>query len=99
MLLTPKLTPDLKKNAIEQFEHILRRASDKGASDLHLKAGLPPIVRVNGRLYYLGEEAVDDHREVAASGDEGDGGAEAVDDGEGAHRGDLGEGQRRVLDP
>ena len=60
MLLTPKLTPDLKKNAIEQFEHILRRASDKGASDLHLKAGLPPIVRVNGRLYYLGEEAVDD---------------------------------------
>ena len=36
---------------------MLKRATEKKASDLHLKAGLPPIVRVNGHLYYLGDEA------------------------------------------
>ncbi len=40
---------------LQQFEQILKRASEKRASDLHLKAGLPPIVRVNGNLYYLAE--------------------------------------------
>lgn len=39
------------------FEQVLRKASDKNASDLHLKAGLPPVVRVNGGLFYLGQDA------------------------------------------
>src|ERR1700677_4819093 len=44
-----------KQGALEEFEQILKRASEKRASDLHLKAGLPPIVRVNGNLYYLAD--------------------------------------------
>lgn len=42
---------------LQQLELILKRAIEKKASDVHLKAGLPPIVRVNGNLFYLGEEA------------------------------------------
>lgn len=48
---------DPKEEVLQQFELILKRATEKKASDIHLKAGLPPIVRVNGHLYYLGEEA------------------------------------------
>ena len=40
-----------------QFEQILKRASEKKASDIHLKNGLPPIIRVNGGLFYLSDEA------------------------------------------
>ncbi len=36
---------------------MLKKASEKKASDVHLKTGLPPIVRVNGNLYYLGADA------------------------------------------
>jgi len=35
---------------------MLRKATEKKASDIHLKSGLPPIVRVNGHLYYLGDD-------------------------------------------
>ena len=42
---------------LREFEEILKRASDKKASDLHLKAGLPPVVRVNGSLFYLGDDS------------------------------------------
>ncbi|NBX76255.1 MAG: PilT/PilU family type 4a pilus ATPase [Proteobacteria bacterium] len=38
---------------MEEFEQILKKATEKKASDVHLKVGLPPIVRVNGNLYYL----------------------------------------------
>lgn len=51
------MTPERKQAALKAFEEILRRASQKHASDLHLKAGLPPIVRVNGSLFYLAEDA------------------------------------------
>jgi len=44
--------PDLR-----DFEEVLKRASEKNASDLHLKSGLPPVVRVNGGLFYLGQES------------------------------------------
>ena len=60
MVRDPKLTPEKRQAALLQFEVILKKATEKGASDLHLKAGLPPIVRVNGRLYYLGDDAADD---------------------------------------
>jgi twitching motility protein PilT len=53
----PRTMQESKQHVLHQFEQILKRASEKKASDLHLKAGLPPIVRVNGQLYYLGEEA------------------------------------------
>ncbi len=47
-------TAETKQHALKEFEQVLRKASEKKASDLHLKAGLPPIVRVNGSLFYLG---------------------------------------------
>jgi len=51
-----KITPETKQSVLREFEAILKRATEKKASDLHLKAGLPPIVRVNGHLYYLGDD-------------------------------------------
>ncbi len=36
---------------MEQFHEILKAALKFRASDIHLKVGLPPIVRVDGRLY------------------------------------------------
>lgn len=59
MSIELKPLPEKRQSVIQEFEQILKRAVDKGASDLHLKAGLPPIVRVNGRLYYLGEDAAE----------------------------------------
>jgi twitching motility protein PilT len=51
-----KKAPATKQHVLREFEQILRRVTEKRASDLHLKAGLPPIVRVNGNLYYLGDK-------------------------------------------
>ncbi len=44
-----------RQTALLQFEQVLKKASEKHASDLHLKAGLPPIIRVNGQLFYLAD--------------------------------------------
>lgn len=38
------------------FEELLRKANDSKASDLHLTVGLPPMLRINGKLIYAGEE-------------------------------------------
>jgi twitching motility protein PilT len=56
-LPNPKMlsSSETSQLALQEFERILKKASEKKASDLHLKAGLPPIVRVNGNLYYLSE--------------------------------------------
>jgi len=54
--MIPKKQQKLE-NPLAPLEQILRRASEKKASDIHLKAGLPPIVRVHGGLYYLSDEA------------------------------------------
>ena len=35
------------------FEEILKKAVDVGASDIHLKAGAPPIIRKHGKLISL----------------------------------------------
>lgn len=48
-------TKETRQAVLREFAHILKKVTEKRASDLHLKAGLPPIVRVNGNLYYLGE--------------------------------------------
>lgn len=37
----------------ERLEHILELAIDGGASDIHIKAGLPPLFRVDGSLLPL----------------------------------------------
>lgn len=38
---------------VERLEHILELAIDGGASDIHIKAGLPPLFRVDGSLLPL----------------------------------------------
>jgi len=49
---------------------LLKVAVDRGASDLHLKVGSYPMVRVHGRLARVAEEKKLDHEdlvEMAAS--------------------------------
>jgi len=44
-----------------QLDHLLKTAVDKGASDVHLSALTPPIIRINTRLVKLNDELL--HRE------------------------------------
>jgi len=56
-----------------RIDALLNAAVERGASDLHLRAGVPPIVRVNGEMHRLPEPpiAVADLSEmIAASMDE-----------------------------
>ena len=43
-----------------QVSRWLAEAAARGASDLHLVVGYPPVLRVHGRLYELPEPALDD---------------------------------------
>lgn len=38
------------------LEELLNKAKELKASDLHLTVGLPPVMRINGKLVYEGEE-------------------------------------------
>lgn len=38
------------------IEELLSLAKEKGASDVHVTVGVPPILRLNGELQYVGEE-------------------------------------------
>lgn len=38
------------------MEDLLHEAKSRGASDLHITVGVPPILRINGDLQYLGDE-------------------------------------------
>ncbi len=38
------------------IEEYMRYCHDAGGSDLHITVGLPPVVRVNGRLERVGED-------------------------------------------
>lgn len=40
------------------IDELLKRAVDSMASDLHVTVGLPPILRINGRLTTVGEDKV-----------------------------------------
>lgn len=51
--------PEELQQLLQGFEEILKKATEKKASDVHLKVGLPPIVRVNGNLYYLNTSSND----------------------------------------
>jgi twitching motility protein PilT len=54
---------------MKTVDELLRVVVEKNASDLHLKAGNPPIIRVDGELYPLDEPSVpaDEMKEYAAS--------------------------------
>ena len=41
------------------FEELLKCAVQKGASDIHITAGAPPIARINGDLVPIGSEKLD----------------------------------------
>ena len=43
-----------------KVENLLKKAVELGASDLHLRAGMEPKVRINGMLYDLGNENIID---------------------------------------
>src|SRR3990167_1516215 len=53
------------KNILE----LVNTMVEKGASDLHLKAGSPPVMRINGELYLLDEPVInpDQMKDHAAS--------------------------------
>ena len=54
---------------MKSIDVLLQIMVQRGASDLHLKAGSPPVIRVDGELYLLGEEEVSPEgmKEYAAS--------------------------------
>ncbi|MHB8792346.1 MAG: type IV pilus twitching motility protein PilT [Thermoleophilia bacterium] len=43
---------------MRDIDELLKIMVDKGASDLHLKTGSPPVVRVDGELYLLEEDDI-----------------------------------------
>jgi twitching motility protein PilT len=50
---------------VAQLDVLLERALAYGASDLHLRAGTPPLIRVHGRLQLLPEADIPDWYEAA----------------------------------
>jgi len=53
-----KLMENTSVEAIKAFQEILRRAVEGGASDVHLKTGLPPVVRIHDELRVLSRKFV-----------------------------------------
>lgn len=43
---------------MRNIDELLKIMVDRGASDLHLKTGSPPVIRVDGELYLLEEEDI-----------------------------------------
>jgi twitching motility protein PilT len=61
---TPSKTYEIASMARFSIEDLIGRLAEMGASDLHLKVGAPPIVRVHGDLGHLeGYEALE-HEDV-----------------------------------
>ncbi|MBI5870598.1 MAG: PilT/PilU family type 4a pilus ATPase [Actinobacteria bacterium] len=54
---------------MRNIDELLKIMVDRGASDLHLKTGSPPVVRVDGELYLLDEKDItpDGMKEYAAA--------------------------------
>ena len=48
----------------QSMEELLSLCVIKGASDLHISVGYPPLIRVNGDLIPLGSEIIDDNLAV-----------------------------------
>ncbi|MDH5372076.1 MAG: type IV pili twitching motility protein PilT, partial [Acidimicrobiia bacterium] len=54
------LTTDLLGASLAQLDTLFRAMHEHGASDLHLVAGNPPIMRINGDLVRLKSPALTD---------------------------------------
>jgi len=52
-----------------QIQSLLKLMVEKGASDLHIRAGVPPVLRINDQLYRLQTESVssDDAEQIVKS--------------------------------
>jgi twitching motility protein PilT len=57
------------EGSMKSVDDLLRKVSETGASDLHLKVGSPPMIRVDGELMNLEEPVCnpDDTKDYAAS--------------------------------
>ena len=44
-----------------ELNDLLIKTVEAGASDLHICAGVPPVIRVNGELIYLNEPILTPH--------------------------------------
>lgn len=42
------------------LKELVEKTIESGASDLHLSVGIPPTIRVNGRLHHIGNENLTD---------------------------------------
>lgn len=51
--------------SLDTMDALLGLAIDKGASDLHISVGYPPLIRINGDLVPVPSPVVDDKRAVA----------------------------------
>lgn len=51
----------------ETINHILAKAFELGASDIHLTVGVPPVFRIHGELKRFGEKSIDDAYTEAAA--------------------------------
>lgn len=45
-----------------KIDQLFKLMVDKGASDLHLSPGNPPMIRINGELHHVGQQALDHNR-------------------------------------
>jgi len=48
--------PEAEADGVDWLHHLLSRAREASASDLHLVVGAPPVARLNGRLQPQGEK-------------------------------------------
>ena len=51
---------------MDDFKQIVHRGLDKGASDMHLTVGLPPVYRIDGTLVNDGDVPLEEEDIVAA---------------------------------
>jgi len=57
----PPIRPHRSETCGAELERLLTAGIDSGASDVHLSAGLPPMLRINGQIF-----PVDDHPVLSA---------------------------------
>jgi len=65
----PERAPNLRGGHVKQINELLEEILAHNASDLHLKAGSPPVMRVDGELELMDDVAFtpEDTKDIAAS--------------------------------
>ena len=60
---------NLRGSHVKSIDELLEDIAARGASDLHIKAGSPPVVRVDGELILMDEAPLtpEDTKDIAAS--------------------------------